>query len=244
MLKLIKPELIKNKLNTYLLASVCIFIFGLGFCFLFGFAPQLESQVDGVLPPNIKMSMFNDWNHFISLISILFTMSFGILSAVMHTKFTVEEYTGKRAVLLFSYPQSRRKILFAKCSLVFCFTTCFSFISNIIAIGIFAFFSNIFQILPEQFGASLLPTLLSVSGVCSLLAASVGLVAMRVGFWKKSLVATVVTSVLLVAPFSNLMSLFPQNSSSIRLIGMGVLLAIGLLVFIELMLKVNKMEAA
>lgn len=240
MLKLIKLELTKNKLSTYLWATLWIFIVGMGFCFMLGFIPKIES-VDGVVP--MDLMMFQQWDSFVSYLSILFAMSFSILSAVMHTKFTVEEYTGKRAVLLFSYPQSRSKILFAKCSLVFCFTVIFSLISNIVAIGIFAFISNTFAILPEPFSVSILPNLLSVSGVFSLIAASIGLVAMRVGFWKKSLVATVVTAVILVAPFGNIMSVVPQYSGIIHLIGMVVLLIIGLLIFLELMSKVNKMEA-
>ncbi len=66
---------------------------------------------------------------------------------------------------------------------------------------------------------------------------------MRVGFWRKSLVATVVTSFLLIIPFGNMMSFIPENYLQIRLIGMVVLLVLGLVVFMELLSKVNKMEA-
>ena len=239
MLKLIRLELTKNKLTTYLMAVLCIFVTCLGFSFLFGFIPLIES-VDGVIPKD--MEKFQRWGGFISLVSILYAMSFGILSAVMHTKFTVEEYTGKSAVLLFSYPQSRSKILFAKCSLVFCFTAVSMFVCNVISVLIFSFFSNIFTILSEQFNSSFFLTLLSISGVCSLLAASIGLIAMRVGFWKKSLIATVVTAVILIVPFSNALSYLPEYSGTIHLVGMVVLLVIGLFIVMGLMRKVNKME--
>jgi len=56
------------------------------------------------------------------------------------------------------------------------------------------------------------------------------------------LVATVVTSFLLIIPFGNMMSFIPENSLQIRLIGMVVLLVLGLAVFMELLSKVNKME--
>lgn len=242
MIKLIKLELAKNKLNIYMWATLCIFVFGLGVCFLTAYIPQLEGT-SAAMPSSVDITMFSQWSNFISLISILFVAAFSVLSAVMHTKFTVEEYTGKRAILLFSYPLSRSKILFAKCSLVFLFTVIAMMISNIAAISIFAAISNTFGIMPELFNSSMIQDLLTTSGISALLAASVGLVAMRVGFWRKSLVATVVTSFLLIAPFSNILSLFPEYSFVARLIGMGILLVIGLLIFVELLSKVNKMEA-
>lgn len=239
MRKLIRLELAKHKLTTYLQAVLWIFMVCLGLTFLFAFAPRIES-VDGVVLKD--MEMFQQWDGFISVISILFTMPFSILSAVMHTKFTVEEYTGKRASLLFSYPQSRGKILFAKCILVFCFTAASMFVCNAAAILIFGVCSNLFGILPEPFGLGLLPTVLSSSGVCCFLAASIGLIAMRVGFWKQSLVATIVTSVILIVPFSNALSFLPEYSGMIHLAGMAMLLILGLLIVAELMRSVNKME--
>ncbi len=242
MLKLMKLELAKNKLSTYLWACLGIFIFGFGFCFLTAYIPQLE-QLDGAMPSSVDITMFGNWGNFISLISILFVAAFSVLSAVMHTKFTVEEYTGKRAVLLFSYPQSRSKILFAKCSLVFLFTVIGVMVCNLLAIGMFAAISNTFGIMPKLFTASSMPELLTTTGISALLAASVGLVSVRVGFWRKSMVATVVTSFLLIAPFGNILSLFPQYANTARLIGMGVTLIIGLIIFTGLLSKVHKMEA-
>ncbi|MBE5965811.1 MAG: hypothetical protein E7255_02390 [Lachnospiraceae bacterium] len=242
MIKLIKLELVKNKLSAYLLASLCILIFGIGFCFMTAFIPQLDN-LNGAIPPSVNVTLFYDWSNFISIISVLFAAAFSVLSAVMHTKFTVDEYTGKKAILLFSYPQSKSKILFAKCVLVFFFTIIGAVVCNIAAVGIFAVCSNAFNIMIQPFNATMIPDLLAKSGISALLAASAGIISMRVGFWKKSLVATVVTSFLLIAPFGNIISLFPEHSIEVHLIGMGILLAMGLLIFIELLSKVNKMEA-
>lgn len=248
MIKLINLELERNKIRSYIVASFLILIFEFGFCFLIAYIPQIEQsqqmiQIRGGASLPTDLSMFSQWNNFISLISILFVLAFGVLSAIMHAKFTVEEYTGKRAILLFSYPIKRSKILFAKCSFVFFFTAIAVAICNIVAISMFAFFSNAFHILPNMFTGEMWPNLLVTTGVSALLAASIGLIAMRVGFWRKSLVATVVTSFLLIIPFGNMMSFIPENSLQIRLIGMVVLLALGLAVFMELLSKVNKMEA-
>lgn len=242
MLKLMKLELERNKLLPYMIASLLIFVFGLGFCFLIAYTPQLEQMGGGGFMP-AEMLMMTEWSNFISLISVLFVTAFGVLSAVMHAKFIVEEYTGKRAVLLFSYPIKRSKVLFTKCSFVFFFTVIAAFLCNVVAIRIFAFCSNAFSILPNLFTNELWFDLLMASGIAAPLAGAIGLVAMRIGFWRKSLVATVVASFLFAAPFGNLISLFPDHSLIIRLIGMVVLLAFGFAVFAELLTKVNKMEA-
>lgn len=242
MLKLMKLELERNKLITYIVASLFIFAFGLGFCFLLACVPQLEQMMGGGYI-SAKMRMMTEWSNFISVISILFVAAFGVLSAVMHARFTVEAYTGKRAILLFSYPVKRSKVLFAKCGLVFFFTVITGSICNVVAISIFAFFSNTFSLLPNLFTDKMWFDLLTTAGISALLAGAIGLVAMRIGFWRKSLVVTVVTSFLLAAPFGNTVSLFPDNSLVIQLIGMIVLLAIGFAVFAELLSKVNKMEA-
>lgn len=246
MMKLIKLELERNKLKPYIMASLLLLAFGFGFCFLTAYMPQLEpSQLsqytDGTISTDI--SIFTEWKGFISLISLLFAASLGVLSAVMHAKFTVEEYTGKRAILLFSYPIKRSNILFAKCSLVFLFTVIAVTICNIAAIGTFALFSNVFHIMPLKFTFETLGTLFITTAVSALLSAGIGLVAMRIGFWRKSLIVTIITSFLLIIPLSNLMSFSPENSLLINLIGMGILLLLGLMLFLELLSKVNKMEA-
>jgi len=144
MIKLINLELERNKIRSYIVASFLILIFGFGFCFLTAYIPQIEQsqqmiQIRGGVSLPTDLSMFSQWNNFISLISILFVAAFGVLSAIMHAKFTVEEYTGKRAILLFSYPIKRSKILFAKCSFVFFFIAIAVSICNIFAISMFAF---------------------------------------------------------------------------------------------------------
>lgn len=242
MRKLIQLEIKKNNLRPYLWSLFFIFIFGLGFCFLLGFIPIIEAAEGGPVSDD-TLQMFSTWENFFPLIAILFSAAFSIFSAVMHSKFTLEEYVGKRSVLLFSYPHSRRRILFAKCSLVFFITVIGMMIINTLAIVIFALCSNVFHLMATDFSVTYMPNILSIVAVCSLLSGAIGLIAMRVGFWKKSLMATVVTAVILIVPFCNTMSVFPQFSQTIQFIGMLLFLILGLLIFTELSAKVNKMEA-
>ena len=61
---LIRLELKKNKLNTYIIAGTIITIIMLGFLFLFAYAPLIE--------PNDKdMAIFSGYNNLIPLFGIL-----------------------------------------------------------------------------------------------------------------------------------------------------------------------------
>ncbi|MFJ7730827.1 ABC transporter permease [Lysinibacillus sp. NPDC097231] len=242
MIKLIVLELRRNKISTFLITSLIIAVVVLGFTFLFGYGPQIEAS-RGVMPNDTAFEIFMTWKGCIPLIGTLFLVSFAVMSAIMNAKFTVEEYDGKKAILLFSYPVKRSRILFAKCILVFGFTSLAMFICNIAMVSFFGLISNAVGILPETFTTSEFLYLLKFSVVLSLLASSVGLVAMRIGFIKKSLSASIVSAIIMVGPCGSLFSKFPDHSFSMMLIGMVILLVIGLIVFLELLTKVNKMEA-
>lgn len=248
MVQLLKLELERNKIKPYLIASLCIFVVVLGFCFLTAFIPRIEqatqiTEMTGGVSISAQLDLLRDWNSYMFLVSALFVASFGVMSAVMHAKFTVEEYTGKKANLLFSYPVKRSELLFVKCSFVFFFTIVAAALCNIVTLALFAFISNSFKIMPTLFTLDMVSNLVYTALISSLLAAAIGLVAMRIGFWRKSLITTVVSSIILFIPFGNMMSMMPDSSQLIRLIGMGGLLLLGVLVFLELLSKVNKMEA-
>ena len=104
---LIRLELKKNKLNTYIIAGTIITIIMLGFLFLFAYAPLIE--------PNDKdMAIFSGYNNLIPLFGVFSMAVFCVMSSVMYSKFIIEDYSGKRPILLFSYPVSRKKIILSK----------------------------------------------------------------------------------------------------------------------------------
>lgn len=240
MLKLMKLEIKKNKMSTYLKASFGIFVFCLFMCFLTGFIPIIELREKGVIPPDIEI--FTTWNGYISLITTLMMSSFAILGAVMQSKFTLEEYIGKKSILLFSYPVKRRKVLLAKCLLVFAFTLVSCFITTFISVVLFALVSRIFNIMAEVFNLTAFAFLIKSALINSFLSASITLFALRIGFWKKSLISVIVTAVILITPFGNLSVLFPDLSGVILFFSMILYMIVGLFFFIELFAKVDKME--
>lgn len=127
---LIKLELKRNNMRTYVIASLIIVITMLGFLYLFAYAPMLE--------PNDKdMQIFSGYGNLIPLYGVLNMAAFCVLSSVMYTKFVIDDYSGKRPTLLFSYPVSRKKIVLSKLSVVSIFTIASMLISNLIIFSIF-----------------------------------------------------------------------------------------------------------
>lgn len=241
MFRLMKLEWRKNRIKPYVLSGMAILLFCFLFCFLIIYIPQIEISQN--IPTPTDMTMFMQWEGFMMLMSTLLFGSFAVLSAVMHARYTVEEYTGKHAILLFSYPVNRGKLLFAKCGFIFCFTVGFTFVGNLIVQSAFGLLSNTFSFLPTAFDLTAFQYLVKISLIYAVLSASVGLMALWVGFWRKSLVVTIVTAVLFISPFSNIASLFPTSSVTMLLIGVAILLLLGLLAFARVLSRVNRMEA-
>lgn len=231
---LIKLELKRNKIRTYLIASLIIAITMLGFLYLFAYAPMLE--------PNDKdMAIFSGYNNLIPLYGVLNMAAFCVLSAVMYSKFIIEDYSGKRPILLFSYPVSRKKIVVSKLSVVYGFTIILMVISNLVIFMIFGITENFIHIVSENFTFSILLQAIETTLVMAFIAASIGVVAVGIGFIKKSIPTTIVSAVLIASLMCNIV----VNTTSNRIlmyIFATVMIFIGIIISILLIKKVNIME--
>lgn len=128
--KLIKFELKRNSLKTYHIAVVIITVVILSFLYLLAAIPQIDAA-------DSDTEMFMSYDFIIGLGNIISMAIFSIMSSVMASKFIVDEYTGKKAILLFSYPVDRKKILDAKIIMVFSYTAISMLVCNGIAITVF-----------------------------------------------------------------------------------------------------------
>lgn len=68
----------------------------------------------------------------------------------MNTKFIVEEYTGRKNLLLFTYPQKRSQILLAKFTLTFVFTFAALMLSNVAALLLIGLIGNMTGLVRED----------------------------------------------------------------------------------------------
>lgn len=231
---LIKLELKRNKIRTYVIASLIIAITMLGFLYLFAYAPMLE--------PNDKdMAIFSGYNNLVPLFGVLNMAVFCVLSAVMYSKFIIEDYSGKRPILLFSYPVSRKKIVLSKLGVVCGFTIISMVISNLIAFLIFGITENFIHLVSGDFTFSIMVQAIETTLVMAFIAASIGVVAVGIGFIKKSVPTTIVSAVLIASLMCNIV-VNTTSSRTTMYVFAAVMILIGIIFGVFLIKKVNIME--
>lgn len=228
---LIRLELKRNKISTYVIASLIIAITMLGFLYLFAYAPMLE--------PNDKdMAIFSGYSNLIPLFGVLNMAAFCVLSAVMYSKFIIEDYSGKRPILLFSYPVSRKKIVVSKLIVVYGFTIILMVISNLTIFLIFGITENFIHLVREDFTFSIMLQAIETTLVMAFIAASIGVIAVGIGFIKKSIPTTIVSAVLIASLMCNIVVVTTSNRTMMYMF-VTVMIFIGIIFSMFLMKKVN-----
>lgn len=231
---LISLELKKNKISTYIIAGIIIAITMLGFLFLFAYAPLIE--------PNDKdMQIFSGYNNLIPLFSVFNMAVFCVMSAVMYSRFVIEDYSGKRPILLFSYPVSRKRIILSKLSIVCGFTIISMLISNFTVFLTFGITENFIHLVGKAFTLSIMLRVLENTLIMSLIAASIGIAAVGIGFIKKSVPATIVSAVLIASLMCNIVVNASLNRVTMYILT-AVMILVGAVFSMFLIKKINIME--
>lgn len=191
MVKLVALELRRNSLRPYRIATGILGGILLAFWYLMAFIPQLD-------PLDPDAELFSTSSFFTGMNCTVCTACLGILGAVMAARLVVEEYSGKRVLLLFSYPVSRRSILAAKLLLVSGSTASGMFLCGLAVQSVFfvgaalvPFYTG--SLSPGVFGQALYVLLCD-----SLIAGLIAVLAAWVGLWKKSVPSAIVAGVVLV----------------------------------------------
>ncbi len=233
MRNLIGLEAKKNNLRPYFLGVFGIFLAVVAMGLLFCAVPVLE-------PNDAAAQEFANPSVIITMISIISMSAFAILASVMHAKFVVEEYTGRKNVLLFTYPQKRSTILLAKILLIFGFTFVMMFVVTMVSCFAVGFIANGIGLIAQPFAD--VRFMVTYSIIFSFVANFIGLISLKIGFYKKSVIVPIVVSTILVSPFGNAVMLLGTNTKVAFIMAGGVLLLVSVVLFIGLLKKVNKME--
>lgn len=185
--KLIKLELKKNSLKPYRLATLIISILILGFIYLMAAIPKIE-------PNDSDAELFSSYDFVIGLTMVVLMGIFSVMSAVISSKFVVDEYIGKKAILLFLYPISREKTLKAKIYLVFTYTFFSMFISGLAVLSAFLITESLIDINPDVISMFIIvKSILSL--ICySLISACCGIISLWFGMVRKSVTVPIVAS--------------------------------------------------
>ncbi|GAB6086617.1 ABC transporter permease [Alkaliphilus crotonatoxidans] len=238
MLKLMLLEWKRNRLQTYLMASGIITLVLLGFIYLFAIMPNMTMLEN---EPDLKI--LTSYDTIVAFVSSLAMVCFAVLSAVMYGRMVITEYTGNRVYLLFSYPIGRKKLFFAKCIVVFLFTTVVALVSSLLVFGIFSGTESIFSIVEDMLTKQIIIKMLNMTVITALTSGGLGLIAMGIGFAKKSLPATILSAVILSAILGNILSnILMEGSVTVSLGAMVLAIVAGGLAVILSTNNVNRME--
>lgn len=233
MIKLIKLEFKRNNLKPYFYGALGVFIFTILIGILFSTIPKIEKET-------LASKTFMDENMLTTMITVISMSGFAILGSVMHSKFIIEEYTSKKNILLFTYPQKRSSIFTAKFIFIVFFSLIMMIISNLFSILFVNIIGNLTGIINLYFNN--IKEIIFSSIIFGFLANLISIISLKIGFWKKSIIATMITTVVLIAPVGNSIMLIKNNTVNIIIPLLVILSVISIILFNSLLKKINEME--
>lgn len=203
---LYKIERMKIRLSTYRWAISGIFVtllaLGIMYLFLGVSGPEISLSVNG----EKEDMLFTSWDGLFALSTGMTVGFFGVFSAILAAKIIVEEYCGRKAVLLFTYPVSRQKLLAVKCAIVQCISTVAALASNVLVTGGMCIVARIFGITPEAAEGLFAIKVLLCSLFSGILSSEIGMIAAVIGWKKRSVMTTVISALVIVCFVPNLIA--------------------------------------
>lgn len=230
MTKLIQLELERINLRPYFISSAIFGIVQLVFNYFIACVAQVEQEVQ-----------FMNYENIFLFTGAISTMLFGILSATMYARLIVEEYSGKRLALLFSYPVGRKKTLIAKILIVFLFVILSMLLCTMLSIGVFALTEAFSPIVSDAMTRDILTTAFRNMLISSVAVSAIGLLSMRIGFIKKSISTTLISAFILSCIYGNI-AIGSVENLAVSWIIVGVSLLVILVILVTLSRKINLME--
>ena len=219
MKKLIKLEFKKHQLFGYWKGVINANIIVMAFlCFIY-FIEKSEGGGED--------AFFSSYDFIFNFILMMTTAIFLIFGSVVLARLVVEEYKNKTITLLFTYPLSRKKLLFAKLIIVSVFIFSAILFSNLLIGGVVYLVDLIFDIIPGDLSAELLRDSFFLLLINIVTAAAAGLVPLYFGMRKKSVPATIVSAIILVSILntftSNVLSwTYMVTMIALAVIGIGI----------------------
>lgn len=215
--KIFSLELERNSLRPYKIAALISIFFLLGFIYLMAAIPKID-------PGDSDAELFASYYFVIGLTLVVMMGIFSVISATMSSKIIVDEYCGKKAILLFSYPISRKKIMETKLLLVFLFTFISMLISGIVILTVFWVTESFIPVSKDIVSLELILTSVMYLVCYAMISAFCGIVSSWIGFRKQSVIATIVASCIIMVMMCQIaaMTFFAGVAMILLLTVMGI----------------------
>ncbi len=188
MLNLIKLELKKFKIQGSIRGAMIANLVILGFIAIINFGERAEGKI-----------AFNNYVFAFSIIDSLVKSTFIIFASALIAKYVIEEYKSKTIMVLFMYPINRKKLIISKLLVITIFTFVSIVISEIFIGGVLCLINNIYELIPDKLTITLVINNLKNICINALAASGMSLIPLYFGMRKKSVPATIISSILIVS---------------------------------------------
>ncbi|SDZ09918.1 ABC-2 family transporter protein [Evansella caseinilytica] len=148
-------------------------------------------------------TIFSDYQQAFSFIDSFVRITFVVFASVLIAKMIIGEYKTKTISLMYTYPVNRKKMMAAKLFVVGSFTFSAVILANLFAGSVFVLVNSYYRYIPEPLTAELVfHSLLNIT-LGAAAAACISFVPLFFGMRKKSVPATIVSSLLLIGILSS-----------------------------------------
>ncbi|AIQ15229.1 ABC transporter permease [Paenibacillus durus] len=149
--------------------------------------------------------------------------TFIIFASALLSRLIIDEYKNNTMTLLFTYPISRMKLMYAKLIIVLLFTFVNIIVSNIVLGAIIVGINGFTNAIHGEITSNLLISELIKTGASAIYAAGIGLIPLYVGMRRKSVPATIVSAVLIVTLISSGSGEFRLGDLALVSVSLGLL---------------------
>lgn len=217
MLKLMKLEWKKNKIEKYIRNAVILALVLCLFVFSFAFLGIANDPETGVPDAALETGMLS------STIEMLTNMCFLVFTGVMLASFVVSAYKNKTMNIMFSYPIKRQRILAAQMLAVWTFNFVVLVVVKLLVYGCVLlgshFMESAFPVDFDMMSAGFYGQVLVKSGVI----VTMGFIALFVGMRMKSSKAVIVSSFLLIfLTQANVGDITLRDNAGVPIVLMGI----------------------
>ena len=180
---LMKLELKKVHFRNYILLSLLLIILSMYFVFV---ALHDSSETARTFENTLRV------------VEMIFAFVFIIFFAVLNSALVISEYNNRTILLMFTYPVSKKKVIFAKLLVITLFIV-MSIVVGYIFNGLFIVgLDGRFDLLEGEFGADVLGRWILRAAVTVIVFSCLGLWTFAAGMVRKSVAVTIVSSVLFI----------------------------------------------
>lgn len=212
MLNIMKLEIEKLKIGGYVLkAFIANIIIIISFWFMVRITPAED----------ISSSMAGFCEILFPKIDFVVKATFIIFASVLIARLIIEEYRNKTISVLFMYPVNRKILMMSKLAIVVLFTFLTVLLSDIFVSSMLYVINTFDPVLKTDLTGNIAIEGFSNYLISALATSGIGLIPLYFGMRKKSVIATIISSILIVAIMRPNIGDFSMNSN-----GMAIVLAL------------------